>query len=291
MKSALGLPAPAKLNVFLHVTGRLPDGRHALESVFTLIDWSDEIDLWDLSGTAPGRVERTGDLLCDAEKDLAVRAARLLMAERKPRGGVRIRVKKRIPAGAGMGGGSSDAATVLMGLNRLWNLGLTRGELMKLGERLGADVPFFIFGRTAFAEGFGEKLRQFDLPASRYLVAWPAAHVPTGEIFAAPNLTRDTPSHTIAFFSDLVRKIWPALPGRNDLEPVAEAFSEAVRHAKTMFASAGLDPRMTGSGSAVFAVLPERSDVDALAASFPEDWAVRGVSGMAKHPLSDWLTD
>lgn len=291
MKCALGLPAPAKLNVFLHVTGRLPDGRHALESVFTLIDWADEVDLWDLPEAPAGTVERTGDLLCEAEGDLAVRAAKLLMRTHKPEGAVRIRVKKHIPAGAGMGGGSSDAATVLIGLNRLWNLGLTRTELMKLGEALGADVPFFIFGRTAFAEGFGEKLRAFELPLARYLVAWPAACVPTREIFAAPNLTRDTPSHTIAFFSDLVRKTWPELPGHNDLEPVAEAFSEAVRTAKTIIASAGLDPRMTGSGSAVFAVLPDGSDVGVRSAPFPENWAVRSVSGIPVHPLSDWLTD
>ena len=160
----LGLPAPAKLNLFLHVVGRRPDGKHLLESVFTLIDLHDTIDLFRLEEPV---VERTGDVIgiiptLDAtvfgnvEKDLCVRAARLLMETFDVRSGVRIHVEKRIPAGAGMGGGSSDAATVLIGLNRLFGLGLSRSALMELGERLGADVPFFIFGRTGFVEGIGE---------------------------------------------------------------------------------------------------------------------------------------
>lgn len=291
MKSALGLPAPAKLNLFLHVVGRLPDGRHALESIFTLIDWSDIIDLWDLSEASAGTVVRDGDLLCEAEADLAVRAARLLINRHHPKGAVRIRVTKNIPAGAGMGGGSSDAATVLIGLNRLWQLGLSRQELAELGAELGADVPFFIFGRTAWAEGFGEKLAAFTVPDACYAVVWPGEGVSTGKIFGSDNLTRNTPSHKIVFFSDLVRTSWPALPGHNDLEPVAEALCGAVTAAKAKLASLGLHPRMTGSGSAVFAVLPEGSDVGFHAELFPDQWRVRTVRSLAEHPLSDWVTD
>lgn len=157
----LGLPAPAKLNLFLHVVGRRPDGKHLLESVFTLIDLHDTIDLFRLEEPV---VERTGDVIGNVEKDLCVRAARLLMETFDVRSGVRIHVEKRIPAGAGMGGGSSDAATVLIGLNRLFGLGLSRSALMELGERLGADVPFFIFGRTGFVEGIGEIITPLEIP-------------------------------------------------------------------------------------------------------------------------------
>lgn len=291
MKSALGLPAPAKLNLFLHVIGRLPDGRHALESVFTLVDWADEIDLWDLPMAPRGKVLREGDLLSPPEEDLAVRAAKLLITKYNPGGAVRIRVKKHIPAGAGLGGGSSDAATVLVGLNRLWKLNLSRACLMDLGASLGADVPFFIHGRTAFAEGFGEKLTPFDLPPSRYIIAWPGESVSTKKIFGSPNLTRNSPSHKIAFFSDLVRSSWPALPGHNDLEHVAESLCLAISEAKSNLTSLGLSPRMTGSGSAVFAVLPGDSDVDFSAKSFPGRWRVRVTRSLAEHPLLDWLPD
>jgi 4-diphosphocytidyl-2-C-methyl-D-erythritol kinase len=186
----LALPAPAKLNLFLHVTGRRDDGYHLLETVFELIDLADSIDL---RLRMDAQILRTDPLPgVDPESDLTVRAARLLAAESGCRFGVEIGLTKRIPMGGGLGGGSSDAATVLLGLNRLWGLGWPRTRLAALGVRLGADVPVFVEGRTAYATGIGEALQAIDLPTRHYVVVAPPVNVPTGEIFTAPELTRNT---------------------------------------------------------------------------------------------------
>lgn len=288
-KQFLCLPAPAKLNLFLHVVGRRPDGKHLLQSVFVPIDLCDSIDLVERSD---GHIVRTGDLTGPVEKDLAVRAAELLKAHCGVKAGVEIGLTKRIPVGAGMGGGSSDAATVLIGLNRLWGTGLSRTELMGLGERLGADVPFFIFGEPAFVEGIGERMTALCVPPTAYLVCWPGKGVSTSEIFGSADLTRDTLSRTIAFFSDSLRDNWPALPGRNDLEPVACRIEPRVRQALDLLSARGCAARMTGSGSAVFAVESAAAAHSAdKPAALPEDWQWFRVEGLARHPLAAWLDE
>lgn len=285
-EACLGLPAPAKLNLFLHVTGRRPDGKHLLQSIFTLIDLADTVDL---ALCPSGKVEREGDLTGPAEDDLCVRAARLLKERFRIDAGVRIRLEKRIPVGAGLGGGSSDAATVLIGLNRLWNLRLTRTELMTLGVELGADVPFFLFGRNAFAEGIGERLLPMDLPDAQFRLIWPGRGVSTGKIFSAPDLTRSTETRKIAVFSDSIRNRWPALPGHNDLEPVAARIEPAVQEALRMLSDSGFEPRMTGSGSTVFAVEPEGAPKRSL--NLSGGWLEFRVRSLPVHPLASWLTE
>lgn len=280
----LGLPAPAKLNLFLHVVGRRPDGKHLLESVFTLIDLHDTIDLFRLEEPV---VERTGDVIGNVEKDLCVRAARLLMETFDVRSGVRIHVEKRIPAGAGMGGGSSDAATVLIGLNRLFGLGLSRSALMELGERLGADVPFFIFGRTGFVEGIGEIITPLEIPPASYAVIWPGRGISTAEIFVAPNLTRDTKSLKIDILSGKALEIWPNLYGHNDLQNVAQELEHRVTEGLGMLACGTHDARMTGSGSAVFGVIADPCSY--RLPQLPDGWKGFAAKSLREHPLSAWL--
>lgn len=289
-RSCLGLPAPAKLNLFLHVIGRRPDGKHLLESVFILIDLADDIDLTE---RADGRIVRTGDLECEPERDLCVRAALALREAAGDRGaglGAEIRVRKRIPAGAGMGGGSSDAATTLIGLNRLWRLGLSRPTLERIGERLGADVPFFIRGQNAFVEGIGERISPLPVTPAEYLVIWPGRGVSTAEIFGSPSLTRDSESQTIHVFSDLLRSRWPDLPGRNDLQRTAARIEPAVDEALGALRAlmpAVAEPRMTGSGSAVFA--PVRPGCNGFELPrLPEGWRGFCVRSLPEHPLRAW---
>jgi len=291
------LPAPAKLNLFLHVTGRRNDGYHLLETVFDLIDVGDRLTL---------RVRNDGALIrrdslpgVTPEQDLTVRAARLLAEETGCRLGVDIAIDKRIPMGAGLGGGSSDAATMLLGLNRLWDLRLTRRQLMRFALRLGADVPFFVFGRTAYATGIGEKLQALPLPPATYVVVAPPVPVSTAVVFSAPGLTRDTKPLTI---SGLSRES-SARRGRNDLEPVVCAAYPAVAAAlaalKSAARQAGLNAdsaRMTGSGSCVFLPVPDES----VATSIQQDLSrhrngsaetvgeVIVARSLARHPLSDW---
>ena len=198
MERALALPAPAKINLFLHVLGRRADGYHELQTVFALIDLADWIDL---ERRDDGQLQRTGDLIGPADTDLALRAARLLQQHTGTRFGADIHVLKRIPAGAGLGGGSSDAATTLIALNRLWNTGLDRTQLAGLALELGADVPFFVNGCNAFAEGRGERLSPIGLPAAHYALIWPQVHVSTKEIFEDPGLTRNTKATKISDFS------------------------------------------------------------------------------------------
>jgi 4-diphosphocytidyl-2-C-methyl-D-erythritol kinase len=288
-------PAPAKLNLFLHVTGRRPDGYHLLQSVFMLIDWCDQIHL-DLRHD--GVTERIDSQPCGLpQDDLCVQAARALQAATGCTLGATIRLDKRLPAQAGMGGGSSDAATCLIGLNRLWGLGLRRSELAAIGLGLGADVPFFIGGRNAWVEGIGEQLTPVRLPAAQFVVVKPQTGASTPRIFASPDLRRDTRTAIIQGFAanDAGRSEPPTLldlekvlkEGHNDLEPVAQALCPEMGACIRWLDSLGLQGRMTGSGSAVFAQtrhavhLPEP----------PGRWLVKQCSNMDTHPLLDWCSD
>jgi len=290
-----GLPAPAKLNLFLHVTGRRPDGYHLLQSVFMLIDWCDHIHL-DLR--QDGLIERLDSQPSGLPKDdLCVQAARALKVATGCQLGATIRLDKRLPAEAGMGGGSSDAATCLIGLNRLWGLGLRRSELAAIGLKLGADVPFFIGGRNAWVQGIGEHLTPVRLPAAQFVVVKPQTGAPTPRIFASPDLRRNTKTAILQGFAanDAERSEQPTLldlnkvfrEGRNDLEPVAQALCPEIGACIRWLDGHGLQGRMTGSGSAVFAQtrpavrLPEP----------PGPWLVQQCSNMDAHPLLDWCSD
>jgi 4-diphosphocytidyl-2-C-methyl-D-erythritol kinase len=271
-------PAPAKLNLFLHVVGRRPDGYHLLQSMFRLIERGDTLRF---APREDGLIRRVRPLAgVPEEDDLCVRAARLLQDASGCRRGVEIALDKRLPMGGGLGGGSSDAATVLLALNRLWGLNWPRERLQGLGLRLGADVPFFIFGRNAFVEGVGENLQAVSLPPAWYLVIEPPVGVSTAEIFAAPNLTRDTKPIKMADFS----AGWGGLAGQNDLEPVVcERYPEVARALAWIRQHA--EARMTGSGACVFAPFAAEQDARAVLARMPEDmvgWVARGLD---EHPL------
>ena len=287
--SLKGLPAPAKINLFLHVIGRRPDGKHLLESVFILIDRADTIDLTLLNEDV---IERDGDIVGDLEGDLCVRAARLLKERFGVKTGVRITLKKTIPSGAGLGGGSSDAATTLIGLNRLFGLRLSRSELIDLGETLGADGPFFIFGRPAFVQGIGEILTPVGIPPARYAVIWPGQSVSTGKIFSSPALTRDTESSKIQCFKDSVDHFWPRLYGHNDLQPVAVSLEPEIATALQRL-KPFTEPRMTGSGSAVFGIIPpfEESVSEILFTGLPAHWIGFISESLPEHPLAHWLEE
>ncbi len=273
-------PAPAKLNLFLHVVGRRPDGYHLLQSLFRLIDRGDTLRF---APRGDGGVLRVHPLAgVPEEKDLCVRAARLLQEVSGCKYGTEIALDKRLPMGGGLGGGSSDAATVLLALNHLWNLNWPRERLQALGLRLGADVPFFIFGRSALAEGVGEVLLPVELPPAWYLVIEPPVSVPTGEIFASPNLTRDTKAIKMADFS----AGWGAggLFGQNDLEPVVcERYPEVARALGWLRQHA--EARMTGSGACVFAPFAAEQDARAVLARMPEGMTGWVAQGLDEHPL------
>ena len=276
MRSLHHVLAPAKLNLFLHITGRRDDGYHLLQSVFMLIDWCDTLH-FDLR--EDGLIERedlTQPLPAD---DLVVRAARALQQASGTHLGAHIAIEKHIPAQAGMGGGSSDAASTLLALNRLWKLNWPLAKLLPLGLRLGADVPFFLGGHNAWVEGIGEYLMPVNLPPARFVVLKPAAGLETGKIFQAPELQRATETATMPVFA-----VDPFGFGRNDLQPVAQALCPEVDQALQWLASFGLSPRMTGSGSAVFAQLPEGVLLD----SAPHNWQMRICSNMAVHPQAGW---
>lgn len=275
-------PAPAKLNLFLHVIDRRPDGYHLLQSLFRLIDRGDRLRI---APRVDARIRRTRPLAgIPEESDLCLRAARLLQEASGCRKGADITLEKHLPLGGGLGGGSSDAATVLLALNQLWGLHWPRERLQMLGLRLGADVPFFIFGRSAFAEGVGETLQPVDLPPAWYLVIEPPVSVPTAEIFAAQNLTRNTKPIKMADFS----AGWAAgcgnLFGQNDLEPVVcERYPEVARTLAWLRQYA--EARMTGSGACVFAAFAAEQDARAVLARMPEGmtgWVARGLD---EHPL------
>lgn len=276
--TSIALKAPAKLNLFLHVVGRRADGMHLLESVFVLIDLCDDIVLeFDPSG----KISRTGDVIGDMDKDLCIRAAHRLQQISGTTLGCNIHVKKRIPAGAGMGGGSSDCASTLMGLNKLWGLNWPQEKLMSIGESLGADVPFFLFGQNAFAQGTGGILMPIAVPQAWVAVAMPSKPTSTSLIFQHPALTRDTKSLKISALSQQLSSQWPELIGRNDLQPVAVRINPEIGKA---LQALGSGARMTGSGSAVFALFgSEESAKQALeAVSYPMRGYVTKI--LQEHP-------
>ena len=284
MRSLHDVPAPAKLNLFLHVTGRRADGYHLLQSAFMLIDWCDTLHFERHPGGALSREDLAAALPAD---DLITRAARALQRASGCTEGAHIGVLKRIPAQAGMGGGSSDAASALLALNRLWRLKLSRAQLAQIGLTLGADVPFFIHGGHAWVEGIGEQMRPLALPPARFLVAKPPQGLDTGEIFRAADLKRDSePAIISGFAAD------PYGFGRNDLQPVAQRLCPQVSQGLDWLSRLGLQGRMTGSGSAVFARGPQARMGDpadlATPPQAPADWQVRLCSNLDHHPLRGW---
>lgn len=300
MQALYDLSAPAKLNLFLHITGRRADGYHLLQSAFVLIDWADTIDLElrsdgvisreDISNgaetgpsfvqysaqTTPHRALATDALPAD---DLCVRAARALQTASGTKLGVHIRLHKRIPTQAGLGGGSSDAATCLLGLTRLWNLREKLPALEQIGLTLGADVPFFLRGRNAWVEGVGEQITPLDLPAAHFAVVKPALGLSTPTIFAHPLLKRDSEHAIIYGFT-----AHPYGFGHNDLQPVAELLNPQVTQALDALRCQGLTPRMTGSGSAVFA----KVSGDETLAAVPPGWQQKLCHSLSEHPLMGW---
>ncbi|MDO9403004.1 MAG: 4-(cytidine 5'-diphospho)-2-C-methyl-D-erythritol kinase [Polaromonas sp.] len=287
LKSIYDVPAPAKLNLFLHVTGQRADGYHLIQSVFMLIDWCDTLH-FELRGD--GQITRAdldaGDATTPEQlpaDDLTVRAARALQAASGTQLGVHISLTKRIPSQAGMGGGSSDAASCLLALQRLWGLQLPRAQLMELALSLGADVPFFLSGGHAWVEGIGELITPISLPHARFVVVKPPAGVATPSIFASPSLKRDTETATIRGFA--ANAYGPVLKfGHNDLQPVARDLCPQISQSLDWLSAQQLQGRMTGSGSAVFAQLPH----DFNLAAAPGDWQVKKCSNLEVHPLAGW---
>ncbi|MBV8618368.1 MAG: 4-(cytidine 5'-diphospho)-2-C-methyl-D-erythritol kinase [Curvibacter sp.] len=282
MKAIYDVPAPAKLNLFLHITGRRPDGYHLLQSVFMLIDWCDTLHFELRQDGQISREDLAETLPAD---DLCVRAARLLKDHAQVREGAHIGVLKRVPSQAGMGGGSSDAASTLLALNRLWKLRLGTTELAALALKLGADVPFFIHGRNAWVEGIGDIIRPLtkssQLPKASFIVVKPQTGLETAKIFSAPELERDKNSATIeGFAADHYRF------GENSLQPVAQRLCPEVTQAIEWLEHQGLNPRMTGSGSAVFAYVTKQQDLEGA----PAPWQIRYCSNMEVHPLWGWAT-
>jgi 4-diphosphocytidyl-2-C-methyl-D-erythritol kinase len=268
-------PAPGKLNLFLHVVGRRSDGYHLLQTAFQFIDLCDELRFW---ARPPGVIERVSDLAgVPAEADLCVRAARLLAARSGPAPGVAIEVLKRLPMQGGVGGGSSDAATVLVALNELWGLRLPDEELAGLGLSLGADVPVFVHGRAAWAEGVGEQLTPLEPPEPVYLLVQPDATVSTAEVFKAPELTRDSAAITIRGFL--------LTGGRNDCEPVVRRRFPAVAEALDWLE--GYAPaRLTGTGSCVYAAMRDEAQARTALADLPRRWTGYVVRGLNRSPLA-----
>jgi 4-diphosphocytidyl-2-C-methyl-D-erythritol kinase len=287
-------PAPAKLNLFLHVVGRRADGYHLLQTLFRLIDRGDTLRL---APRTDGRIVRANSIAGVAEEDdLTVRAACLLQQEAGCHTGAEITLEKVLPLGGGLGGGSSDAATVLLALNRLWKIGFPRQRLQEIGLSLGADVPFFVFGRNAFAEGVGEALQSVVLAPAWYVVLEPAAHVSTQAIFAAPDLTRNTKAIKMSDFSAAWgTQSWKgkapgevsaprAAFGHNDLEPVVCRRHPEVARAIEWLGRFG-DARMTGSGCCVFAPFATEREAQDVLGRIPaglQGWVARGID---EHPL------
>ena len=304
LKAIYDVPAPAKLNLFLHVTGRRADGYHLIQSVFMLIDWCDTLHFelrrdGHISRSDLPVVGHEGLEVLPAE-DLTVRAARTLQKATGTSLGVHISLEKKIPSQAGMGGGSSDAASCLIALQRLWGVHLPRGDLQALALSLGADVPFFLSGGHAWVEGVGERITPLDLPSASFLVVKPSAGLSTDKIFSSPLLKRDSETATIIGFAANAQseegqessqsRIYEF--GRNDLQPVALSFCPELGQSLDWLKARKLQGRMTGSGSAVFAHLPHGTvdlegciDSDIESASH---WKIRKCSNLKVHPLADW---
>jgi 4-diphosphocytidyl-2-C-methyl-D-erythritol kinase len=279
-------PAPAKLNLFLHVTGLREDGYHLLQTVFQLIDHCDTLD-YELR--EDGCIKRSNAIPGVAESDdLTVRAATLLQSATRPTAdgkplGANIGINKCLPMGGGLGGGSSDAATTLIALNYLWQTGLSNLELMKLGVQLGADVPFFLFGENAFAEGIGEALHALALPRRWFVVIEPGISVPTAAIFRSADLTRDTKPVRITDFSNA-----PNGFGKNDLQAVAVRLFPPIAEALKWLGKFG-DARMTGSGACVFCSFESEQDADKVLEQMPSQWKAWKAEALMQHPLAHLL--
>ena len=285
---SLSLRSPAKLNLFLHIVGRRADGYHLLQSVFQLIDWCDTIHLKRISENEVRRINPIAGV--PPEQDLVVRTANLLKDFCQIEAGVEIDLHKEIPMGAGMGGGSSDAATTLIGLNALWNLQLSKETLCTLGLKLGADVPFFIFGQNAFVEGIGEKIQAISLQTPDFLVIFPNQGIATASIFQDLELTRDHAQITIDGFLAS-----PWLYQSNDCQAVAMRICPEVKQALDWISQVlpGSQPRMSGSGSSVFAVLDPKTDtakLENLLQNLPEGWVGRVVRGLNKNPAYNLIS-
>lgn len=271
-------PAPAKINLFLHVTGRRADGFHDLQTLFQLLDWGDELEVRRTPG--PDVVRGAVDYGVEESEDLVVRAAKLLQEQTACRLGAEISVRKRIPPGSGLGGGSSDAATVLLALNRLWDCGLDTNRLASLGRQLGADVPVFVRGRTAMAEGIGDELRPVRLGRRHYVLVFPGFSVSTAEVFADPGLVRD--SSRISVEEALVGG------GRNDCEAVVLERYPAMARLMRALARWG-DPAMTGTGSTIFIPMPDRERAMSAANEMKTLYNVRAVRGVDESPVLELL--
>jgi 4-diphosphocytidyl-2-C-methyl-D-erythritol kinase len=288
------VPAPAKLNLFLHVVGRRADGHHLLQSVFVPIDWADTLHFERRDDGLIVRHDLSASLPAD---DLCLRAARCLQAASACRFGADISIDKQVPWGAGLGGGSSDAATTLLALNRLWGLNWPRSKLLDLALPLGADVPFFIGGTPAWVEGIGEQLTPFDVPSQSFALIKPQASLETRAIFTHPQLARDSQRITLEGFDaqDIARIALPVdghAWGRNDLQPVAELLCPAVRQAADELKLRFGNSRMSGSGSTVFARLGEADASGSLAAiNAQSGWISRICRSLQRHPLYDWVRE
>ena len=285
---SIRLRSPAKLNLFLHIVGRRADGYHLLQSVFQLIDWCDTIHLKLIPENEVRRINPITGV--QADQDLVVRAAKLLKDFAKIDSGVEINLQKEIPMGAGLGGGSSDAATTLIGLNHLWNLNLDQKTLCDIGLKLGADVPFFIFGQNAFVEGIGEQMREISLGDREFLVIFPNQGIATKSIFQDPELTRDHGQITIDGF---LASPWSDLS--NDCQAVAMRICPEVKQALDWISQAvpGSEPRMSGSGSSVFTVLDPKADIaklENLLQNLPKGWIGRVVRGLNKNPAYNLIS-
>jgi len=273
-----GWPAPAKLNLFLHVIGRRADGYHEIQTAFQLVDLCDSLGFEPRADGAIRRAE--GPAAVPEASDLCLRAARRLQQEAGGRRGVDIHLRKRIPLAGGLGGGSSDAATTLVALNEIWGLRWNAARLRRLGAGLGADVPFFIGGRSAWGEGVGERLIPVKLPEKHFAIVFPGVGVSTASVFQAIELTRNSPKTTIRGFLKA--------GGRNDCEPVVSGRHPEVARALTWLARRG-DARLTGTGSCVFAGFADRAAAEAVLAGLPPEWSGFVARGLDRSPLQERL--
>jgi 4-diphosphocytidyl-2-C-methyl-D-erythritol kinase len=275
----LAWSAPAKLNLCLHIVGRRADGYHLLQSAMQFVDLCDELRFHERPA---GTIERTtGPAEIPAESDIALKAARALAKDRDVPG-VGIELHKRIPVQGGLGGGSSDAATVLVALNQIWQLGLSVDELARIGLTLGADVPFFVRGSAAWVEGVGEQLTPHDFPEKHYLIVKPQAAVSTAEIFQAAELTRNSPVTTIRGFL--------AAGGRNDCTPCVRGRYPEIAEALDWLQEFG-EARLTGTGACVFVALPDEHAAEAVRARLPARWRGYVARGVNRSPLLSRVTD